>query len=69
MMFGQDQKPAIVGAQLQTILMVAKIPADPGVARGTLPGAAEKLSSASHWPCQVATYHSESPIFGNAPRS
>jgi hypothetical protein len=37
-MFGEDQKPTVVGDQIQTIVLAAKFPADPGVARGTRPG-------------------------------
>ena len=35
---GQDQKPAVVGDQVQAVVLVAKIPADPGVTRRALPG-------------------------------
>lgn len=38
MVFGQDQKATIVGDQVRPIVWMAKIPTDPGVARGTLPG-------------------------------
>ena len=38
MPLGQNQKPAVVRQQVQAVLLVAKIPADPVVARGALPG-------------------------------
>jgi hypothetical protein len=36
--FGQDQQATVVGDQVQSIVVMAKIPADPGVTRGALPG-------------------------------
>jgi hypothetical protein len=36
-LFGQDQKAAVVGDQVQAIVLMAKIPPDPGVARAALP--------------------------------
>ena len=38
MVFGQDQKPAVVGDQMQAVVLMAEIPSDPGVACGALPG-------------------------------
>jgi len=38
MVLGQDQKPAVVGDQVQAVVLVAKLPADPGVTRRALPG-------------------------------
>lgn len=39
---GQDRKPAVVGDQVQAVVLVAEIPPDPGVARGALPGSGGK---------------------------
>jgi len=39
---GQDQKPTVVGDQVQAVVLVAEIPADPGVARRALPGSGGK---------------------------
>jgi len=35
---GQDQKSAVVGDQVQAVVLVAEIPSDPGVTRRALPG-------------------------------
>jgi hypothetical protein len=39
---GQDQKPAVVGDQVQAVVLVAEIPPDPGVTRCALPGSGGK---------------------------
>jgi hypothetical protein len=36
--FGQDQKATVVGDQVQPIVLMAKIPPDPGITGGALPG-------------------------------
>ena len=38
MVLGQDQKPAVVGDEVQAIVLVAKTPPDPGVTCRALPG-------------------------------
>lgn len=37
MPLGQDQKTAVVAQQLKTVELMAEIPADPAIPRGTLP--------------------------------
>ena len=35
---GQDQEATVVGDQVQTVILMTEIPADPGIPRRTLPG-------------------------------
>jgi hypothetical protein len=53
---------------VQPIVVMAKIPADPGVTHGALPGRRREAQQRQPLPCQVAIYHRVCPIFGNAPR-
>ena len=39
---GQNQKPAVVGQQVQAVILVAEIPADPPIPNRALPGCGGK---------------------------
>ncbi len=39
---GQDRKPTVVGDEVQAIILVAKVPPDPGATRRALPGRSGK---------------------------
>ncbi len=67
MMFGQDQKATVVGDQVQPIVVMAKIPADPGVTHGALPGRRREAQQRQPLAVPGGDIPQGGPIFGNAP--
>src|SRR4030066_1271739 len=42
MILWKDQEPAVIGHQVQAIILMAEVPSDPAIACGTLPGCGGK---------------------------
>jgi len=69
MVLGQDQKAAVIGDQVQTVVLMAEIPANPPIPRGALPGRGGKaqqgqplVAPSRHIPQRVADLRQRSQV-------
>ena len=68
MPIGQDQKAAVVGDQVQPIILMAEIPADPAITGPALPGRSGKAQQGEPLAAPGGHIPQVWPIFGNDPR-